>query len=211
MEAQGVAAVLENLRKRSHAETRDKLLSHAVFTSRDTDWAFPAQIASMARILLPPWGEAAWYAIIILYLVPDLAVYSVFVPATVAHVFPGLVISLNSASFWARWAHGSSRTADENLTYFNATATQQNSSSSGVVSLVVSEDGVYNVTLLALAVFATPLTFYSIKKTTALQVGTLATRVAVFGAMTACAVYYAITRDFGPPHESDHDPDGMNE
>lgn len=69
----------------------------------------------------------------------------------------------------------------------------------------------YRITLLLLALVATPLTFYSLKKTTALQVGTLMTRIAVFGAMTACALYFAITRDFGPHGDSESaavlDPD----
>ena len=50
----------------------------------------------MMDMLYPQWGKTAWFVIIIVYLYGDLAIYAVFLPLTLAEIFPTLNVgSLN--------------------------------------------------------------------------------------------------------------------
>ena len=52
------------------------------------DIVWPTQVAQLNKALLPPAWRLVWFAVLVLYLYPDVAIYAVFIPDTVQVVFP---------------------------------------------------------------------------------------------------------------------------
>jgi amino acid permease len=77
-------------KKGNHSKTdvEQPLMHKDTGQSVDYEISELTEYGVMADLLLPRWGRVAWFTTIVLYFYGDLAVYCVFVPMTLAEVFP---------------------------------------------------------------------------------------------------------------------------